>query len=213
MVLSLTKLMEGIDTRRLEDLRRKYPDGPTRNPNWLKFCDWHNYGNRAIERVNTLGLMGCSLKDILDIGCGFGYFVRACSLTGHRIHGLDHHDAFYNDVWKVLDIDSMMIRHSLCVGRDLPVEPGSVDLITMFGFGLPQVLMENGQVRSALDWREYEQALRMLLKLLRPGGLFCALLNYGREWLFKRTCWTALASSVHGSLSGNENLFRIHIGA
>jgi SAM-dependent methyltransferase len=211
MVLTLEGLMAGVDTARLEGLRAKYPAGPVCNPEWLKFLDWREYGQRAIARTETLQLTTMPPQDILDVGCGPGYFVLACRFLWHRAKGLDLPDGMYQEAWNLMGLTGGMITEPLCVGDPLSLTPQSFDLITMFGFGLPRVRLSPGSVRSAETWDEYADGLLMVLRLLRPGGLFCALLNYGRDWLFDRDKWQALASELNGTLSGSANLFRIRV--
>ena len=42
-----------------------------------------------LRLVDHLGLYGRPPMDILDLGCGPGYFMKICEMLGHRVSGLD----------------------------------------------------------------------------------------------------------------------------
>jgi len=206
MVLTGDELMAGVDFRRMNALRHKYRHGPQKNPSWLKFADWRQYAPRAIGWAEQLELHKSRGKRIIDVGCEFGYFVRACQLMGHNAIGLDFDDPLYNEVWDILKVPA--VHHALTCGVPLPKGLGDFDIITMFGFGLPRVSMGDGH-RSARTWEEYQQSLLALLKLVKPGGFLFAVLNVGRDWLFGNSEWYALAKHAGGILSVHNNIFRI----
>jgi SAM-dependent methyltransferase len=205
-------MRQGIDTAALERLPKKYPHGPDGNKTWLKFADWRFYGARAIESVMALGLDNCFRKRILDVGCGFGYFVRAARLAGHDVTGLDIEDPLYREVWGLMRVP--VIGHALTYQWELPEEVGDYyDLITMFGFGLPRICGGNGQIlRSANCWDEYQETLEKLLDRIKPNGRLYCVVNVGRDWLHNREQWRQLADSVGGSLKVDRHIFTITKG-
>ena len=202
-------LMVGIDKRGMLALRHKYKHGPQKNPSWIKFADWKKYTPNAIKWAERLGLHKCTGKKILDVGCGFGYFVRVCRTMGHDAMGLDFDDPLYNEVWELLDVPA--VHHAITCGVPLPEHLTGFDFITMFGFGLPRVT-EDGSHRSARTWEEYRAPLVDLLGRLNPGGVYFTSINVGdRYWLFGHPEWYALAGEVGGKATIYKNTFRIDV--
>ena len=210
MVLTLEKLLQDVDLTRLEALRRKYKHGPDKNPSWLKFLDWKRYGQDAIEWVGRVGLdrRACRSLNVLDVGCGLGWFVLAANRCGHAAIGLDIRDPFYTEAQDILGIS--VIRHGIVAGEPIPVDDFEFDVITMFGFGLPRQYPDGP---SAVGWGPYSQMVRELLRHLRPGGLWFASINTGRDWLFSHRRWRALADEVGGRLDiEGDTVFKIRKG-
>lgn len=205
--MTLDDLMQGVDIGRLEGLRRKYRHGPDKNPNWIKFLDWWQYGQDAIEWADRIGLNQRKGLAVLDIGCGLGYFVRAAILCGHEAIGLDIYDPFYSQAQAILGLGDRIVCYPIVAGEHIPV--GQFDVITMFGFGLPRQT-KNGP--SAVGWRPYAAMMREILRHLRPGGLWFASINTGRDWLFRRENWEVLAEEAGGLLDMGETVFQIRKG-
>ena len=84
-----------VDTARFEAVREKYrkPDSNFEDRrSYFKYFDLDPVIRRDYERVRQLDLEHSPPKRILDIGCGFGYFMLACSHFGHQPLGLDFED-------------------------------------------------------------------------------------------------------------------------
>lgn len=206
--MTLDELLQDVDLERLKGLRRKYTHGPDKNPSWLKFLDWRQYGKDAIDWADQVGLTRRAVRplDVLDVGCGVGWFVRTAMLCGHRATGLDINDPFYSEAWDILGIN--VVRHGIVVGQPIPV--GEFDVISMFGFGLPRQYKDGP---SATTWEAYAQMICELLQHLRPGGLWFASINTGRDWLFNQRHWQAIADSVGGRLdTEGDTVFKIRKG-
>lgn len=205
--MTLDELLQDVDLARLEGLHHRYKHGPDKNPSWLKFLDWRQYGKDAIDWADQVGLTRRAVRplDVLDVGCGVGWFVRTAMLCGHQATGLDIDDPFYGEAWDILGID--VARHGIVAGQPIPV--GEFDVITMFGFGLPRQCKDGP---SAVGWAPYSQMILELLRHLRPGGLWFASINTGRDWLFNQRHWQGIAGSVGGRLDMGDTVFQIRKG-
>ncbi len=86
---------------------------------------------RNAERVFALHLHRSERLRILDIGCGFGYFIHAAKSFGHHAVGVDLDDQFFNEVTAFVGIEKVL--HTIAPFEPLPdVRGGPFDLITAF---------------------------------------------------------------------------------
>ncbi len=185
-MLSMSDMENGIDTRAISMLSRKYTNAPSlKSGHRVKFCDWHRGMEDALDYIAHLGLDRARGLRILDIGCGFGYFVRACSLLEHEVSGLDMADPLHGDVWKLLGVRSQIREYVVAYGKPLPDDLKDFDLITMFGFGLVRYMPKE-------TWQHYAPTILDVLSRLRPGGRYFSLENVGREWKYSLRLWQAL---------------------
>jgi len=88
-----TTLLEKIDQERLRALQEQYglwsPTASTGWPDYAKYLDLPAFLPLNIRRVQDLNLQSGPPLDILDIGCGAGYFLFVAQAQGHRGLGLD----------------------------------------------------------------------------------------------------------------------------
>lgn len=102
--------------------------------------------------------------DILDVGCGYGYFSLVSKYFGHNCIGFDknetplHKDIF--DLW-----GCKHIGHRINEDQVLPPLEQQFDLITAFLITFHQ--NPDGTLWNAAKWRTFLQALKPALK---PGG-------------------------------------------
>jgi SAM-dependent methyltransferase len=86
---------------------------------------------RNAQRLYSLGLDQSKGLRILDIGCGFGYFVHGANQLGHHAVGVNRDDPFFNEVTTMVGIEKVV--HTVVAGEPLPKIPGGpFDLITAF---------------------------------------------------------------------------------
>ena len=85
---------------------------------------------RNAERVYTLGLHEGPKLRILDLGCGFGYFLYGAKHFGHDVVGLDLNDPYLLSVTNLLGLKKVI--HRIEPGKPLADLPGPFDLITAF---------------------------------------------------------------------------------
>ena len=86
-----TTLLEKIDQERLRALQEQYglwsPTASTGWPDYAKYLDLPAFLPLNIRRVQDLNLQSGPPLDILDIGCGAGYFLFMVSLLRGYVFG------------------------------------------------------------------------------------------------------------------------------
>jgi len=91
--ISTATLLEKIDQEHLRALQEQYglwsPTASTGWPDYAKYLDVNTYFPLNIRRVQDLNLQSGPPLNILDIGCGAGYFLFIAQVQGHRGLGLD----------------------------------------------------------------------------------------------------------------------------
>jgi hypothetical protein len=92
--------------------------------------------------VVRLGLHEPPTLDMLNLGCGPGYFLYACRSPGHCCAGLDRPDLdFWNSISEWLGVGSI-VTHTIRAGQFLP-PLGRFDLVTAYRLSSNYVQDEN----------------------------------------------------------------------
>jgi len=120
---------------------------------------------QAEERLflNTLGrhgfrnLAGCK---VLDVGCGFGYWLRRYSEWGALPHDLHGVDILEERIQAARERSLPGIDLRCCNAADLDFEDASLDMVSMF---LVLSLIPDEQTRM--------QVAAEVARVLRPGGI------------------------------------------
>src|ERR1700728_2343315 len=107
---------------------------------------------RYIRRLRHLGVTPAQGRRALDVGCAAGFFMVEAAAAGWEVTGCDVSDFVGAHARDVLHLDVATAGY-----LDAPYEPGSFDLITMFG-----VLEHLPTPRRVAD---------LTYELLRPGGV------------------------------------------
>ncbi len=185
MVLTLTECMKGIDVGLLESLPMRHRRSKTQNHGRMKYCRWQDSMPEAMNRANDHGLEGKRPVRILDIGCGFGYFVRCCNVLGHDAMGLEVDDALAREACLILQAPT--VHQPLVAQQGLPQRLTSFDLITLYRV-------------EAYGWmlNDYAYLMRDLIKRLAYGGELFVDPNYGRvrERIMQRKWWRQFVDSA-----------------
>jgi 2-polyprenyl-3-methyl-5-hydroxy-6-metoxy-1,4-benzoquinol methylase len=106
--------------------------------------------------------------DVLDVGCGFGALSLFFAADGARVRGIDpHHERFVVG-------QSVAARH----GLDVRFDPGYIEDIAYPDASFDVVLMNNS-LCYIVDRNDRRDALRQVIRVLRPGGVL-ALRNPNR---------------------------------
>jgi SAM-dependent methyltransferase len=117
-----------IDQQELARITKTYASGE--NSIWTKYLDNRKWIERSLQQVKRLGLVLNPPRDVLDLGCGAGYFLFAVKQLGARVLGVDlDGDPIFNDMVRLLGIE----RVSFAVTRrvKLPEFGGrKFDLVT-----------------------------------------------------------------------------------
>jgi SAM-dependent methyltransferase len=130
-----------------------------------------------IERVQDLQLNRLPRQEILDLGCGGGYFLFICQQLGHRCLGLDI-DWFplFTELVDLFQIERKIWK--INAFEPLPDLGNKFDWITGFSTGF-------NRTESPWGPREWDFFLNDLQRHLRPGGsIFFALNPAERGWYY-----------------------------
>jgi len=147
-----------------------YPDHPM-----VKFCErpseW--YGE-ALHIAVGLDLHKSKPLCVLDIGCGFGYFIQACDDLGHAAGGIDLPDVVILAAASILRAEVAPWKIEACV--QLSKVFCRADLITTFGV--------NFRREDDTYWgvEEYVFFTRDVLEHLNPGGRWVLRPNRPCTW-------------------------------
>jgi SAM-dependent methyltransferase len=154
-------LFDGIDWKVLTEIRGKFDGHRCR-----KYYDRREHSFiRNAERIFALGLDKSSGLRILDLGCGFGYFMYAAGKFGHQTIGVDIDDPFLNEVTPVLGLKKVI--HTIVAYQPLPEIPGGpFDLITAFA-----TMFDFAGVDGQWGVAEWQYFLKDLTRYMAPGCL------------------------------------------
>lgn len=163
----MTKVEVEITTRKgilwaerytaLAELKEKHPDHFM-----AKFYEPDGWCFKSRRIAFELNLRRTPRKRILDIGCGFGYFVMACREYGHYAIGLDRPDEVIEEAACILGVPYVPHTIEPCVA--LPSGLANYDLITTFGVNLRHA---SGELWGQDDYSVLTTEVR---DRLLPGG-------------------------------------------
>lgn len=165
----------------IEALGQKYPGHPM-----AKFCVDPMRWDREAEAIADELDLGIEMLNVLDIGCGFGYFVNVCSGRGCIAYGLDVPDSCIVAATAALLVP--VVWHTVRHNEPLPgLCDGPYDLITMFGVNL----------RSELQYwvaDDYAWLTRYICRRIMSGGRFVVHPNLPHTW--DVDCWIELIGDI-----------------
>jgi SAM-dependent methyltransferase len=157
--VSSRRILATIDKAELVRLREHYPYRP--NARKINAYEDANYWVGVnVKRVQDLWLDRSPPLDILDLGCGPGYFLYLCRLFGHEGLGLDPDDEpFFRGTTKFFGVSRVVARINAQTA-------------------LPD-LCENGEWLewTETDWKFFINDVRT--KFLKPDGRL--LLEFNRR--------------------------------
>jgi SAM-dependent methyltransferase len=172
----LPSLLARIDRERLREIKARYADSSA-HP--VKYAEVEYWLKANIERVQDLKLNGPPPQQILDLGCGGGFFLFICRGYGHRCLGVDT-GAFplFSDLIELFGLDRKIWR--IKAFEPLPDLGRKFDWITAFSVGFNRY-----PDKSLWTAREWDFFLNDLAKHLRPGGkIFFALNPQHDGWFY-----------------------------
>lgn len=153
-------MYQGIDLKALEALRERFGDHHCR-----KYQDRFEHSLiRNAERVFKLGLDRSKSLRILDLGCGFGYFMYGAKQFGHHPVGLDVPDPYLGEVTKVLGLEKVV--HRIEPMKPLPALGGPFNLVTAFA-----TMFDNAGYDGQWGVPEWTFFLKDLKRFMAPGCL------------------------------------------
>lgn len=147
--LSPEHILEGVDAADLDRVRRVYADG--QRSFWTKYLDVQKWLALNVRYAYELGLVDEPPREVLDLGCGGGFFLYVCKRLGARVQGMDlDFDPIFNDLTRLFGVP----RLGLPVRKQVPVpkfDGRKFDLITAWMICFNDFDREDEMWRAA-DW-------------------------------------------------------------
>ena len=167
--VSSRRILATIDRPALERLRGRYPYRPNaRKIN--AYEDAAYWIDVNVKRVQDLWLDRTPPLDILDLGCGAGYFLYLCQLFGHEGLGFDtDEESFFRGATEFFGVRRVIGRIS--PQTPLPDITRKFDLVTGHRVCFHRVTRtENGEwiEWTPADWEFFIQDIRT--RFLKPHG-------------------------------------------
>ena len=166
-----TELRASIDEKGLAEIRALGEIKGRADIFWTKYLDVDKWLDVNIRHAEELGLLDEPVGDVLDLGCGAGYFLLVCRALGARTLGIDvDADLVLNRMIQLFGLE----RRTVWIKPEekLPDFGRQFDLITgfMICFNFPTL----ETFWSVSDWNFF---LADLLGRLKPGGRVLLSLN------------------------------------
>jgi SAM-dependent methyltransferase len=176
--VSARRILATIDRAELERLRERYPYRP--NARKINAYEDATYWiDVNVKRIQDLWLDRSPPLQILDLGCGPGYFLYLCRLFGHEGLGLDPDDEpFFRGTTKHFGVRRVVAR--IHPQTPLPDLGKKFDLVTGHRVCFHRIARnENGEwvEWSPADWEFFINDIRT--RFLKPGGRL--LLEFNRR--------------------------------
>jgi SAM-dependent methyltransferase len=165
------KITATIDRAKFQEIKARHAmDDP--GDAWPKYLDIQRWMEINLTRVRDLGLDLGGRKQVLDIGCGTGYFLYICKYLGHDVLGMDlDEERGFAEMTDLLGVPRVIWRVEAY--QPLP------DLGRKFDVIAAHMICFNGHKSDKL-WKisEWEYFLDDLAaNQLVPGGQVCLELN------------------------------------
>jgi SAM-dependent methyltransferase len=168
--LETKRVIETIDPKRFEQIRRRYAIADP-GADWPKYLDLNRWIGVNIKRIRQLELDVARPKQILDLGCGAGYFLYIAQLLGHSGVGLDMDRLpMFREVTRLLGVHRVVQR--IEAFRPLPDFGQKFDLITAF-----MICFNDHKMPGLWGVPEWEFFLDDVAHHLKPRGRIWLELN------------------------------------
>jgi SAM-dependent methyltransferase len=161
--LETQRIVETIDPAGFEQIRRRYVVADP-GADWPKYLDLDRWIGVNIRRIRQLELDLARPKQILDLGCGAGYFLYIAQLLGHSGVGLDMDRLpMFREITRLLGVRRVVQRIQAL--RPLPNFGQKFDVITAF-----MICFNNHKMPGLWGIPEWKFFLNDLAKYLKPRG-------------------------------------------
>jgi SAM-dependent methyltransferase len=167
--LRVAPLLAKIDQNRLRALQAQHglslPGASAGWPDYAKYLDLNIYLPLNVRRVQDLNLQRLPPHDILDIGCGGGFFLFVAQAQGHHGLGLDTDGIPVFDVLvDLLGVERTI--YTIKAFEPLPDLGLKFDLITGFSTSF------HGRLEHSWCWggKEWDFFIGDLERHLKPAG-------------------------------------------
>jgi len=161
--LETKRVIETIDPDGFEQIRQRHAVADP-GADWPKYLDLDRWIGVNIKRIRQLELDVARPRQILDLGCGAGYFLYIAQLLGHSGVGLDMDRLpMFREVTRLLGVHRVVER--IEAFRPLPNFGQQFDVITAF-----MICFNNHKMPGLWGVPEWEFFLDDLAKHLKPRG-------------------------------------------
>jgi len=161
--LETQRVIETIDPAAFEQIRQRYTVADP-GADWPKYLDLDRWIGVNIRRIHQLELDVARPKQILDLGCGAGYFLYIAQLLGHSGVGLDMDRLpMFREITRLLGVRRVVQRIQAL--RPLPNFGQKFDVITAF-----MICFNNHKMPGLWGIPEWKFFLNDLAKYLKPRG-------------------------------------------
>jgi SAM-dependent methyltransferase len=169
----MNSLLAKLDIERLRDIQKRHAGSDVR---YAKYADVEHWLAINLPRVEELKLDRADSKQILDLGCGAGFFLFLAKQLGHSCMGLDVGDyPLSNELIALFEIDRLTWR--IRAFEPLPDFGRQFDLITAFSAAFNR----NGDETRGWTLDEWEFFLNDLDRHVKPGGEILLEINSGKD--------------------------------
>lgn len=165
--------LDKIDNQRLREIQRRYASSSDR---YAKYANVEHWLKINLPRVQELGLDRSPPKQILDLGCGAGFFLFLAKQSGHKCLGLDVGDfPLSNELIELLGLER--VTWKIRAFQPLPDFGRKFDLITGFSAAF------NRSADESRGWnpQEWKFFLDDLDRHLKPDGEILLEINSGKD--------------------------------
>ena len=169
----MAAMMAKIDTDQLREIQKRHGGSGAR---YAKYADVEHWLAINLPRVQELQLERSPPKQILDLGCGAGFFLFLAKQSGHSCVGLDVGDyPLSNELIGLFGVDRLTWR--IRAFEPLPDFGRQFDLITAFSAAF------NRNADETRGWSadEWEFFLNDINQHLKPGGRILFEINSGKD--------------------------------
>ena len=166
-------MMAKLDANRLRQIQKRHASSSAR---YAKYADVEHWLGINSPRVRELKLDDSEPKQILDLGCGAGFFLFLAKEAGHSCVGLDVGDyPLSNELIELFGIYKITWR--IRAFEPLPDFGRQFDLITAFSAAF------NRNTDETRGWNadEWDFFLNDLNRHLKPGGQILLEINSGKD--------------------------------
>jgi SAM-dependent methyltransferase len=175
--LETQRVIETIDPVEVEQIRRRYAVADP-GADWPKYLDLDRWIGVNIRRIRQLELDLARPKQILDLGCGAGYFLYIAQLLGHSGIGLDiDRLPMFREITRLLGVRRVV--QQIQAFRPLPNFGQKFDVITAF-----MICFNNHKMPGLWGVPEWEFFLDDLAKHLKQRGRVWLELNQEYDGTF-----------------------------
>ncbi len=174
--IPLRPLLAQIDQERLREIQQRYASSPE---SYAKYAAVERWLNRHIKKIQDLGLDRSPPKEILDLGCGGGFFLFIAKQFSHSVTGLDIDEfPLFNELLALFEVPRKV--WAIKPFEALPDFARKFDWITAFSTRFNR----DREDRHVWGVKEWDFFLDDLAHHLRSGGKVFLEINSGKTRSF-----------------------------